>query len=164
MALPTYPLADLNLFPRYQTREDYQKANSYAPPPFDSRRPPKYWLDPDAALSTRNSLVYPNVLLVGIGGAPIPGPDGRPQLDVLVLSKAEAATANIPPNETNVPGATVPEVPMPLRPMESWEQLESVFPGVVRVRDLRVAEPAQPGAFTPADRALLQSIARKLGA
>lgn len=157
------PLADYNLFPRYQTREDYRKATGAEPPQFDARKAPKYWLDPKAKESPRNSVVYDNVVLVGVGSAAVPGLDGNPQLDVLVLSKAEAGTVNIPPNATNVPGADVPEVPMPLRPLEPWAKLEFGFAGTVHVRNTRVVESDPPGAFTTADRDLLWAIARKLG-
>jgi len=156
------PLANYHLFPRYQTRDDYRKAVGVEPPPFDMRRAPKYWRDPAAMAATRNNVVYANVLLMSELGIAIPGSDGRPQLDVLVLSKAEAATVNIPPDATNVPGADVPEVPMPLRNLEPGMQLEFGFAGVVRVRDTTVADDTV-GGFTPSDRALLEAIARKLG-
>lgn len=151
------PLANYNLFPRYRTRDDYRKVAGLEPPPFDARRPPKYWRDTSAPLQPRNSIVYPNVILMSERGIAVPDQDGRPQLDMLVLSKAEAGMVNIPPDATNVEGADVPEVPMPLRDLEPGMQLEFGFGGVVRVRDTGVVED-QPGAFTAADRALLEAI------
>lgn len=157
------PLTNYYLFPRYQTREDYRVAAGVEPPPFDARRAPKYWRDPSAMLQPRNNVVYSNVLWVSERGIAVPGTEGRPQLDVLVLSKAEAATVNIPPSGSAVEGAEVPEVQVPLRDLEPGMQLEFGYAGVVRVRDTTVAEPYQSGAFTANDRVLLQAIAHKLG-
>jgi hypothetical protein len=160
---PIYGLENLHLFRRYQTREDYQKATGAEPPPFDARRPPKYWLDPKAKDSLRRNVVYDFVIAMGPGSAAVPGPDGKPMLDVLLLSKDEAATVNIPPDATNVAGADVPEVPMPLRALEPGEELCFRFAGVVAVKNVELFDAVQEG-FTAGDRALLQLIARKLGA
>jgi len=110
---PKYGLKSLYLFPYHQTREDYERATGSVCPPFDSARAPKNWLDPSAAKSTKRNVAYQFALVTADNGTAIPGPDGKPQLDVLVLKKEEAATVNIPPNATNVPGADVPEVPCP---------------------------------------------------
>jgi hypothetical protein len=161
---PIYGLENLHLFQRYQTREDYQKATGAEPPPFDERKAPKYWFDPNAKDSVRKSVVYDNVVLVDErSGAAVPGPDGKPQLDTLLLSRDEAGTVNIPPNASNVPGTDVPEVPMPLRALEPGEELCFQFANVVAVRNVELFESLKEG-FTAADRALIQSIARKLGA
>lgn len=159
---PIYGIENLYLFRRYQTREEYQKATGAEPPPFDENRPPKYWQDPAAKESTKRNVVYDCVIATGLSGQPVPGPDGKPMLDVLVLKKEEAASVNIPPNFSNVPGADVPEVPMPLRPLEPGEELFFQFGGVVAVKNVELYESIKEG-FTAADRALLQSIAKKLG-
>lgn len=160
---PIYGLENLYLFRRYQTREDYQQATGAEPLPFDARRAPKYWLDPKARESSRKNVVYDYVIAMGLGSAAVPGPDGKPMLDVLVLNKEEAGTVNIPPNVTNFPGADVPEVPVPLRALEPGEELCFQFAGVVAVKNVELFDALKEG-FTAADRALLQSIARKLGA
>ena len=159
---PIYGLEHLNLYRRYQTREDYQKATGVEPPPFDENRQPKYWLDAAAAASLKRSVVYDSVIATSLTGQAVPGPDGKPMLDVLVLSKDHAASVNIPPNFSNVPGADVPEVPMPLRALEPGEELFFQFGGVVAVKNLELFESIKEG-FTAADRALIQSIAKKLG-
>jgi hypothetical protein len=158
------PLQNYHLFHRYQTREEYLLATGEEAPPFDARQAPKYWRDLAALSAPRNNVVYANVILMNDKGIAVPGPDGRPQLDALVLSRVEASKVNIPPQGTNVPGADQPEVPLPLRDLEPCMVLEFGFASVVRVRDTSVAEPDPPGAFTASDRALLQAIARKLGA
>jgi hypothetical protein len=160
---PIYGLENLYLFPRYQTREDYLKATGAEPPPFDARKAPKYWFDPKAKESPRKNVVYDYILAMGPGSAALPGPDGKPMLDLLLLGKDEAGTVNIPPNASCVPGADVPEVPFPLRALEPGEELCFQFAGIVAVRNVEVFESLKEG-FTAADRALIQSIARKLGA
>lgn len=160
---PKYSLDKLYLFPYYQTREDYRRATGQEPPPWNPNRAPKYWFDPNAAQSQRRSVVYEYALATSETGAPLVGPDGRPMLDVLVLSKDEAATVNIPPKEvTNVPGADRPEVPCPLRPLEPDEELFFDFGGVVAVKNRKLFAELDRG-FTPEDRALLRAIAEKLG-
>jgi hypothetical protein len=161
---PKYGLKSLYLFPYHQTREDYERATGSVCPPFDSARAPKNWLDPSAAKSTKRNVAYQFALVTADNGTAIPGPDGKPQLDVLVLKKEEAATVNIPPNATNVPGADVPEVPCPLRPLEPDEELAFGFGGVVEVRNKRLyAEATETGDFTAADRQCLFAIAAKVG-
>ncbi len=160
---PKYALSYLYLFPYYQTREAYQKATGQEPPPWNPDRAPKYWCDPKARESTRRNVVYDFVVAYSESGAPLAGPDGKPMLEALVLGKEVAATVNIPPKQfTNVPGAEVPEVPMPLRPLEPNEELCFEFGGIVSVKNLDLYPLVEPG-FTPEDRALLKAIARKLG-
>ena len=159
---PIYGLENLYLFRRYQTRADYQQATGVEPPAFDPRRAPKYWFDPKARESSRRNVVYDFIIAMGPGTAAAPGPDGKPMLDVLVLSKEEAATVNIPPNGTNIFGADVPEVPSPLRALEPGEELFFQFGGVVAVKNVELFDSLKEG-FTAADRALMQAIARKLG-
>jgi hypothetical protein len=159
-----YGIEKLYLFPYYQTREDYAKAAGKDAPAFDHTRPPKYWEDPGAIQSSRRNVVYDQVLALSPAGLPVPSLDGKPMLEPLVLSKAEAAQVNIPPKGptiTNVPGAEVPEVPPPLRNLAAYEELCFGFGGTVFVRNKSIPE-AQPG-FTEDDRAVLVAIAAKLG-
>jgi hypothetical protein len=67
----------------------------------------------------RKLVVYERVFL---GGST---PDGKPALTALAILEEHAVTVNIPPTgtgETNVPGAAVPAVPVPLnKPGENQE-------------------------------------------
>jgi hypothetical protein len=159
---PKYGLKSLYLFPYYQTREDYRQSTGQESPAWDSRRAPKYWCDPSAGASVRRNVIYDLVLATAPNGTPLPGPDGKPQLDVLVLKKEEAATVNIPPDGTNIPGADVPEVPCPLRPLEPGEELFFDIGGVVAVKNVALYAAMEVG-FTAQDRLLLKAIGRKLG-
>ena len=159
---PKYGLKSLYLFPYYQTREDYRQATGQEPPPWDPNRPPKYWRDPSALSSPRRNVIYDYVLATGPTGTPVAGLDGKPVLDLLVLRKEDAATVNLPPLATNVPGADVPEVPCPLRPLEPEEELFFDIGGVVTVKNVTLYAALEVG-FTAQDRLLLRGIARKLG-
>lgn len=159
---PTYSLEKLHLFRRYQTREEYQQATGQEPAPFDPNLAPKYWCDPAARNSPRRSVVYDNALVTGPGGQPVAGPDGKPLVDLLALPKEQAASVNIPPQGTNVPGADTAEIPVPLAALESDEELFFQFGGVVAVKNRTLFDLAKEG-FTGADRARLEAIARKLG-
>ena len=159
-----FGLERLHLFPYFQTREEFKRANGVDAPPFSGNRPPKYWFDPSAKDATRRAVVYDNVIAYEANGAPLVGADGKPVLDVLMLSKDEAASVNIPPKglgQANIPGADVPEVPSPLRALKDDEELFVPFPGIVAVR-IKGALEADRG-FTEEDRSILLSIARKLG-
>ncbi len=158
---PKYGLDKLYLFPWHQTREAYRQETGEEPPPWDPRKPPKHWMDPKARFSTRRNVVYDFVLATSQSGTPLAGPDGKPMLDLLVLPKDDAASVNIPPSGTNVPGADVPPVPAPLRALEPNEELFFDFGGVAAVRNLDYA--ASENGFTAQDRALLKAIAAKLG-
>jgi len=158
---PTYSLDKLYLFPLFQTREDYAKATGQEAPAFDPQRPPKYWFDPEAENSVRRNVIYNTVVSYAESGGLLVDEQGRPQTEAMLLLKHEAATVNIPPLETNVPGASAPCVPMPLRALDEQEELILGFGGIVLVRNKAVAEDVKEG-FTPQDRALLQAIARKL--
>ena len=160
---PIYGLENLYLFRRYQTRADYQKATGQEPPPFNPNRRPKYWFDPTAKDSSRRNVVYDNTLVVSEFGKPIPGPDGKPMLDLLTLPKMEAATVNIPPEGTNIEGTDKYEELLPLRDLEPGEELFFQFGGLVAVKNVELFDALKEG-FTPADRALIQAIARKVGA
>jgi len=160
---PKYGLDSLYLFPYYQTRDAYRKAAGEEPPPWDPRKPPKYWMDAKARLSGRRNVVYDFTLAISQSGTPLAGPDGKPMLDLLVLPKEDAATVNIPPDATNVPGTDVPPVPPPLRPLEPNEELFFDVGGVVAVKNLDHPYWKETAGFTQADRALLRAIAAKLG-
>ena len=162
LPLPIYGLENLYLYPRYQTRADYQKATGQEPPPFDPNKRPKYWFDPTAKDSPRRNVVYDNVLVVSEFGKPIPGPDGKPMLELMTLPKVEAATVNIPPEGTNIEGAGECEALLPLRNLEPGEELFFQFGGLVAVKNVELFDALREG-FTVADRALIQAIAKKLG-
>ena len=162
LPLPIYGLENLYLFPRYQTRADYQKATGQEPPPFDPNQRPKYWFDPTAKDSPRRNVVYDNTLVLSEFGRPIPGPDGKPMLDLLTLPKTVAATVNIPPEGTNIEGTDKYEELLPLRDLEPGEELFFQFGGLVAVKNVELFDSLKEG-FTPADRALIQAIAKKLG-
>jgi len=156
---PTYAIERLYLFPYYADRDAYEQALGEEPPPYDHKRAPKRWFDPKAKDATRRNVVYDQVLATSQSGTTLVGPEGKPVIDVLVLLKEEAATVNIPP-----PGAAradLPEVPMPLRPLEPNEEVFFDLFGVVAVRNLDLT-PLENG-FSARDRSLLQAIARKLG-
>jgi hypothetical protein len=159
-----YGLERLHQFPYYQTRQAYEAATGLEAPPFNPTRPPKYWFDPAANESTKRNVVYDQVIAYSASGSPLMGDKGQPLLEILMLTKDEAATVNIPPKElgkTNVPGADVPEIPPPLRPLREDEELFFPMGGIVAVRIKGTLE-ADRG-FTEEDRALLEAIARKLG-
>jgi hypothetical protein len=160
---PKYGVKSLYLFTYYQSREDYRAATGQEPPAWDPSRPPKRWEDPSARASTRRNVVYDYALVAGPSGTIVPGPDGKPMVDVLVLKKEEAATVNIPPMAANVPGADVPEVPCPLRALEPGEELFFDIGGVVAVKNVDLYSALEIG-FTAQDRAMLKAIAKKLGA
>jgi len=156
------PLANFYLFNRYQSRQDFEAFLLEKAPPFDPKRPPKYWQDPKALASTRPSVVY-NALAVNDHGAPCKDPEtGRPFVDVLVLRKAEAATVNIPPPNTELP--VDPEVPVPLDPLGPTQYLDlgdNPFEGVI-VRDSR-ADADRPATYSQRDQQAIHAIAAKLG-
>lgn len=159
-----YGIEKLYLFPYYQTREEYQKAVGVEPPKFDGSKPPKYWFDPSARSSTRRNVAYDQILVYAENGSPLFDEKGKPMLEMMLLTKEEAATVNIPPKgvgSANIAGADRPEIPPPLRALRSDEEFFIPFPGTLGVRIIG-AEEADRG-FTEEDRALLKAIATKLG-
>ncbi len=164
-ALPKaqYGLEELYLFPYYQTREDYNRRTGHEPPPWNPNRAPKAWEDPKALESNRRNVIYDYVVAYAKNGAPLVDAHEKPMFDLLVMTKDEAATVNIAPKGptvANVAGADVPEIPPPLRALEASEELFMPFFSVVAIRN-KDFQPLEPG-FNRNDRALLQSIARKL--
>lgn len=151
--LPIYGLAELNLFQAYQTRDEYERLTGQPCPVWDTGRPPKYWFDPAAAASTKRTVVY-DLAVFGLR-------DGKPELDLLVLSKEHAATVNIPPFKWSE--TTDPAVPVPLRALDPDEELIVAFGGVVQVKNTAHPFWGDAGGFTASDRTLLKAIAKKLG-
>lgn len=158
--LPFEPIAVLHLFPRYQTREDYESKIGQPCPPWDPNRRPKEWLDPN-----------PIELFIGPDGSGFtvydrvltgrPDATGVPGLTRLVISIAEASSVNIPPKgtgATNVPGADQPEVYIPLKPLSATQALVYRFGATVAVRNLDVPLEGEGGGFSLADRDLLTRI------
>ena len=163
---PFYPFDTVFLFPYYSTREEYEKATGRPCPPWDDTKPPKYWFDPKANEAPRKLVVYDTVLAISENGTLLRDEtNNHPQLDMLVLTKEQAAVVNIPAKGVNaghVPNADKPEVPMPLRPLLDYEELFFRFGGTIVVRDKQYYEQTQVG-FTADDRVMLRSIALKLG-
>lgn len=168
--LPKYGLEELFLFRWFQTRAKYQEETGQEAPAWDPRLPPKRWLDPAAERRAqgRRSVVYQQILVVSETGLPVGGTDGKPLVDVLVLSKEQAERVNIPPDGVaNVPGADRPEVPMPLRTLEAGEELmfDPNMPGVVVVKNglHPYWQREAVVGFTGNDRRLLVALAEKQG-
>ena len=163
LPLRKYGIENLFLFPTYQSRAQYQTATGAEPPEFDRSRPPKSWFDPAAAKSTKRSVLYEYVLATDEAGNPVLGPDGKPYLEPMVLSKEEAATVNLAPGEmSNGPGTDQAQVPIPMRPLEPEEEFVQGFGGIVSVQNNNIAEEG-PTSFTIQDRETIRAIARKLG-
>ena len=163
MAQAIAGIQDAALFQVYQTRKEYQAAVGQEAPPYNPNRAPKNWFDPAAAASPRRNVLYDTVLALSDQGQPLRGPDGKPQLEILVLRKEEAATVNIFEQGLGEPAPTLVPVPVPLRVLKDYEQLEFGFGGNVVLRNKNIPLPSEQLGFTAADRALLQQIASKLG-
>jgi hypothetical protein len=159
-----YGVNALYLFPRYQTREAYRKETGREPPEFNPALSPKFWEDPDAIKSTLRNILYFRVIAMNDRGNPAHSPGNNPMLEPLTLPKTQAASVNIPPEGTNIPGADAYEVPVPLRELQPYEKLVFRFGGVLAVRDTRVPPSVASGDFTEDDRAVLNAIAQKVGA
>ena len=162
-------IADLYLFPVYDTREAYLKATGQEPPPFNPYRQPKGWFDPNAKQSASRRVVYERALAQDPDtGQTIIGPDGSPMLDALVLDRDEAGDVNIPPRgegQTNVPGADQPEIPAPMRALKLTERIvQQAFGAGWTVVEAQGASFYDQVGFAAYDRALLERIAAKLGA
>ncbi len=156
----TYGIGALHLFRVFQTREDFQRMTGEVAPPYDPGRPPKFWYDPQARASTRRTVAYDPVLATTESGLPLTGPDGKPMLDILLLSREEAASVNIWHDQSGQSRPHLPSVPVPLRELQDNEELFFLMPQVVSVRDRNIEE--DPGTFTVSDRKLLRAIAQKL--
>jgi hypothetical protein len=155
------PLNDFYLFPVYATREEYRRATGQDAPAYNPSRAPKHWLDPKAAASPRRTVVYDLAVQTGDQGQPLADKQGKPIIDVLLLPRDEAASVNIWEPGNGLPAPAMPRVEPPLREPAAGQEFTFVFPGIVGVLD-RAAAQASANYFTPADRALLQAIAKKL--
>jgi hypothetical protein len=169
LPLAQYSLDRLYLFPYYQDRETYEKATGQPCPAWNPDRRPKRWLDPAAADSEEEFIVYERVLATDSkdgAKAPLAGPDGKPYFKALILLKDVAATVNIPPFIANVPGADQPPYQPPCRALEANEELFFHHLGmgqVVMVKNTDLYVDQTGSSFTAEDRALLRAIAAKLG-
>lgn len=162
LPIPKYGLEKLNLFPYFQTRQQYRQATGQEPPAFDPTRPPQAWYDPQMVHSTKRTVIYDNVLAIDEKGRPKRNAEGGPYFEPLMILRSEAATVNIPEkNAANEPGTEVPEVPPPLRALDADEELIIDFGGIVMVRNKRLNTEV-PVNFSAQDRELLKAIARKL--
>ena len=162
LPFPKYSIEKLYLFPIYHSRDEYKAAFAQDPPPFNPNLPPKYWFDPKAKDSARRSIIYDQVIATDAKGGELLDAHGKIQLDFLVLGKEEAGAVNIPGGSTNEPGSAAPPVVCPMRPLEANEELFFDFMGNIAVKNTELFD-AQQSLFTPADRSLLQAIAKKLG-
>lgn len=163
---PTYGLANLYLFPVYQTREEYRQKTGMEAPPFDPTKPVKSWCDPAAAAATRRKLVYDNVIAMADTGLPLADANGNPMMEPLMIDKDFAAVVNIPVKDFTgrIPeqASTGVEIPVPLRALEAGEELIFGFGGIVMIRNTKEFEEIKVG-FLHEDRLLLRAIASKLG-
>lgn len=163
LPMPKYGLDKLYLFPYYQNREQYRAATGVEAPVFDTNRPPQYWCDPEAAKSTKRSVVYDNVLAVNDKGQPLADENGKPYFEPTMMLKTEAVSVNIPVKAgSNEPGTEVPEAPPPLRALDADEELIFDFGGIVLVRNKKFADTTVTNGFTEQDHQLLLAVARKL--
>jgi hypothetical protein len=166
LPFPKYNISNLYLFPTYATREDYQAATGQEAPAWNPYRQPKSWFDPKAKESVSRRVVYEYALAINEDtGALLRDANGLPYLDALVLDRDEAATVNIPPKGpgmTNVPGADVPEVPVPMRALEPNEQLYFDWGSILMVKNTDLFEQSSGDGFSQADRDLLKKIAARL--
>ncbi|MCX6594131.1 MAG: hypothetical protein NTZ56_21670 [Acidobacteria bacterium] len=156
-------IEQIALFPIFSSRQAYRDALGKEAPPYDPSRPPKNWFDPAAATTTRRSVVYEMVLALTDDGRALAGPDGKPELEPLVLRREEAATVNIYADGLGFATPNKVPVPAPLRALKPNEELQFGFGGQVIVRDLSIPLPSETDGFNSADRATLQAIAEKLG-
>lgn len=156
------PLNDFYLFPVFSTREEYRKATGQEAPPYNPARAPKHWFDPKAGASPRRTVVYDLAIQTADQGQPLADKEGKPVVDVLLLTRDEAATVNMWESGNGFAPPTLPRVEPPLREPDPGQEFAFIFPGVVGVLDRAKSEASAPN-FTPADRATLQAIAKKLG-
>lgn len=167
------PVSVLYQFPYFQTRADYEKATGKTCPPFSPSGKPKGWFDPNPQAtgltdaSGNDLAMYTVIDDKSIGTATIAG---GVKTKKFLLTVDDAAVVNIPDKSagaTNIPGADVPEVPVPLKDLSPTQVLVRQSPfamgASVRNTDVPLDTPATaPSSFTDADRALLQAIADKV--
>jgi hypothetical protein len=122
-----YPTSyeSLCLFPLFKDASDYRERIGIEPP-WTPTNPVKYWFDPNAAKSTKRTIVYPTC----ITGLII---DGQPEVDAAVYPRDRAASVNIPPSNWN--GSIIPAEPLPIRDLLPIEELYADSNGNILVRD-----------------------------
>jgi len=159
-----HSISQLNLFPTYATREDFQAATLEEAPPWNPYRFPKNWFDPNAKTNPSRVIVYEHAFAVDANtGQVLENPDGTPKFDKLALSRDEAATVNIPPTgpgQTDVPGADQTPVPVPMRALAPNEV---IVPGFGNVPELWTTDELQEKDPYSAILKYLRAIANKLG-
>lgn len=155
-----YGISALYLYPTYQTPADFEKATGLKAPVFEPAYRPKNWFDPAVDVCDPEADVCYDVVRVPVGQT-------QPRVVRACMPAFEAAAVNIPTGGAS----TVPDDPrarpqreVPVRALLGNEALVGTPFGVQVVNlDLRAARLKTEGAFLPADRALLEAIARKLG-
>jgi hypothetical protein len=167
--LPQYSIDYLRLFPRYPTREEYRLKTGTEAPPFDPNRNLKRWFDPNPESLSR-TITYPRVLARNEEGFPVEDANGKPMLEPMTIDKSFAATVNIPPDNYTVTvdtGGPLYEYECPLRELLPDETLIFGLMNVVVVRNVKLWQDHivnESNLFLPSDRALLEAIAKAVGA
>ena len=162
------------LFTRYMSRKQYLEQTGKEAPPFNPARDLKNWEDP-AASGKFGKIVYPYTLGTDETGALLRD-NGAPVLYPLVLTVDEARTVNLPDedaagNTSIQPGTRTVQCPIDVPgPGEALVFGDSPFTAdAVWIRNLaayaaeQAAQTEEAGKFTPADRAMLVAIAKKVG-
>jgi hypothetical protein len=172
-------LESARAFPMYGTRAKYKQATGVDAPPFDSTRKIKRWMDLTAGADGFPEVVYQNTLMLNASGEFI-SRNGVPIVRPLVLTVEDAKTVNLPAEDVNgytaIQPENLPEIQCPFRALTADETLVVAGPEAgllsgraifIRNTKLWAEEQAQAaeeeGLFTAQDRALLKSIAKKLG-
>jgi hypothetical protein len=151
------PISEIALFP----------AETEPTQNFDPKKRVKRWADPNPA-GVGINVVYQNALALDEFGNPIRLADGQAALEPMVMTKDEARTLNIPPQEWEVTG-TLPAWPTPLDLKKLGETERIVvqgFSNIAVIRDMAKYEEESKDPSKQLDRieALLKKIAAKVGA
>lgn len=163
---PYRGIETIQLFKRYQSPQQYVESTGKLCPPFDVKRPPKYWQDDFTSaeyktIAGKVVLYHQTLAMAGYHAAV--GTDGKPYMEPLILQKTDAASVNIPEPGGMVTEDVQPEVPIPCRPLKETEEFVFMFGGVPAIKDLTVEQPVSGSGFTELDRVLLVKIAKALG-
>ena len=137
----------------YQTPEDYVMRTGKPCPPYDPRKPQKFWEDPGGKLGRRigQYVQYEHGLIREADGWTI-GP--------FIVPLADAERVNIPPAGPTPPGADTSVVPVPLvRGLKPDEQI--IMMGFGGVPVLKSAD--EPKGELAEILELVRKIARALG-
>ncbi len=184
------PLSVLDLFPIYNSVEDYKQATGKDAPALDTTKLLKQWFDPDALTAPvgpgKRADGSPNGITYGDGyglypililGATDPKTGDVPvTASVVYVTRDEAATVNLPSSTHGYGGKGFHYQPVPQRPLDSAEAvivemgtIQGLFGGPALINKTLYKSPSanQPagggGGFSESDRTLLQAIAHKLG-